>query len=102
MAGATYSAGDGRLPHEPSEEEPSLSLLRRDGELIALVVERDPEVRGGWVASPPPGVSQVMVQRGDKVKARVWPGQSVRLDRVWSAAGDSLVIEEEDPVEPTA
>lgn len=102
MAGATYSAGDGRLPHEPSEEEPSMSLLRRDGELIALELERDPDVRGGWVATPPRGVSQVMVQRGDRVKARVWPGQSIRLDRVWSAAGDPLVIEEEDQPEPNA
>lgn len=102
MAGATYRSGDGRLPHEVSEEEPSLSLLRRGGELIALQVERDPEVRGGWVATPPEGVSQVMVQRGDQVKARLWPGQSVRLDRVWSAAGDPLVVQEEEPQEPGA
>lgn len=102
MAGATYSAGDGRLPHEPSEEVPSMSLERRDGELVALVLERDPDVRGGWVATPPVGVSQIMVQRGDRVKALLWPGQSVRLDRVWSAAGDPLVIQKEDQPEPNA
>lgn len=99
MAGATYHPGDGRLPHEVSEEEPSVSLLRRDGELMSLVLAPDPDVRGGWVATPPEGVAQVMVQRGDQVKALLWPGQSVRLDRVWSAAGDPLVIEREDPQE---
>lgn len=102
MAGAAYRSGDGRLPHEVSDQEPSMSLRRKDGELIQLVLSPDPSHVGGWVATPPEGVAQVMVQPGDRLTGLLWPGQQVRLDRVWSAAGNPLVIEQEDPPEPTA
>jgi hypothetical protein len=97
MAGATYRSGDGPLPHEVSDDEPELWLERVGGERVDLTLEPDPDRARGWVASPPPGVSQVMVRRGDEVRGRMWPGQSVRLDRVWSAVGDRLVIRQEDP-----
>lgn len=95
MAGAVYS-GDGRLPHEVTTDPPEAVWVERaDGERIDLVLTAG-ERPGEWVASPPDGVSQIMVRRGDMIKTQQYPGQSVRLDRVWSAAGDALVVQRED------
>ena len=95
MAGAVYD-GTGGLPHEVNPDPPEAAWVERaDGERIDLVLEAG-DVPGEWVASPPPGVSQIMVRRGDQLRTQQYPGQAVRFDRVWSAAGDPLVIVEED------
>lgn len=102
MAGATYRSGDGRLPHEGSGQVPEGAWVdRADGTTVELVLAPDEGV-DCWVASPPEGVSAVMVQRGDRLRTRQWPGQSIRFDRVWSAAGDELVLEQEDQRGPNA
>lgn len=95
MAGAVYDGADG-LPHEVSQDPPEAAWVQRvDGERIDLVLTPG-EAPGEWVASPPEGVSQVMVRRGDLLKTQQYPGQSVRFDRVWSAVGDALVVQQED------
>jgi hypothetical protein len=95
MAGALYDGGRG-LPHEVAQDAPEAAWVERaDGERIDLVLQPG-EVPGEWVASPPEGVSQIMVRRGDQLRTQQYPGQSVRFDRVWSAAGDALVIQQED------
>lgn len=95
MAGAVYG-GEGRLAHEVVQDPPEAVWVERaDGERIDLVLEAG-DGPGEWVASPPEGVAQIMVRRGDMIKTQQYPGQSVRLDRVWSAAGDALVVQRED------
>lgn len=95
MAGALYD-GERGLPHEVCPDPPEAAWVQRvNGERIDLVLEPG-EAPGEWVASPPEGVSHIMVRRGDELKTQQHPGQSVRFDRVWSAAGDTLEVQQED------
>lgn len=93
MAGAVFDGGR-QLPHEVSTEPPEGAWVQlRNGGRVDLVLTRG-SGPGEWVASPPDDVGVVMVRRGDRLNARPHPGQSIRFDRVWSAAGDVLVVEE--------